>query len=116
MIKAIALLKARAGLPHHDFVDYYETRHVPLIRGLLPEVLDYRRNYLRFEGAVISEGASSPDFDVITEMRFADRASFERMMALATRADVAQRIAEDEEHFLDRSRTRMFLVEEHGAG
>lgn len=34
---------------------------------------------------------------------------------LEARPDVAQRIAADEANFLDRSRTRMFLVEERGA-
>lgn len=115
MIKTVALLKARPDLSREAFVQYYETRHVPLMRSILPETLEYRRNYIQLEGAFIYEGASAPDFDVITEMWYADRASYERMMAIATRSDVAQRIAEDEENFLERSKTRMFLVEEHGA-
>ncbi|MBK7250813.1 MAG: EthD domain-containing protein [Gammaproteobacteria bacterium] len=115
MIKAIALLKARSDLPREEFMRYYETRHVPLVRSLLPETLEYRRNYIQLEGAYIYEGASPPDFDVITEMWYADRPSYERMMAIATRPEIAQRIAEDELNFLDRSRTRMFLVEERGA-
>ncbi|MBV6424757.1 MAG: hypothetical protein NAOJABEB_02571 [Steroidobacteraceae bacterium] len=115
MIKAIALLKSRPELSRDEFMRYYETRHVPLMRGLLPETLEYRRNYLELEGAFIYEGASAPDFDVITEMWFADRESYERMMAIATRPDIAQRIAEDEANFLDRSKTRLFLVDERGA-
>ncbi len=35
MIKAIALLKARPDLPRDEFMRYYETRHVPLARGIL---------------------------------------------------------------------------------
>lgn len=115
MIKAIALLKARPDLSREAFIRYYETRHVPLMRSILPETLEYRRNYIELEGAFIYEGASVPDFDVITEMWYADRASYDRMMAIATRPEVAQRIAEDESNFLDRSKTRMFLVEERGA-
>lgn len=115
MIKAIALLKARADLSREAFIEYYETRHVPLMRSILPETLEYRRNYIQLEGAFIYPGASAPDFDVITEMWYADRASYDRMMAIATRPEVAQRIAADEENFLDRSMTRMFLVDERGA-
>lgn len=115
MIKAIALLKARPDLSRAAFIEYYETRHVPLIRSLLPQVIEYRRNFLELEGAFISEGTSAPDFEVITEMWYADRPSYDAMLAIATRPDVAQRIAEDEANFLDRSRTRMFLVEERGA-
>lgn len=115
MIKAIALLKARSDLSRAEFIRYYETRHVPLMRSILPETLEYRRNYIQLEGAFIYPGTSAPDFDVITEMWYANRASYDRMMAIATRPEVAQRIAADEENFLDRSRTRMFLVEERGA-
>lgn len=115
MIKSIALLKARPDLSRDEFVRYYETRHVPLVRSLLPETLEYRRNYIQLEGAFVCDGASAPDFDVVTEMWFADLASYQRMMAIATRPEVAQRIAADEANFLDRSRTRMFLVDERGA-
>lgn len=110
--KSIAMLRRRRDLTLQAFVDYYEHRHAPLILSLLPGIVDYRRNFALFEGAFVSAGAAPFDFDVVTELWFADRAAYDGAMALATREDIAARIAADEENFLDRSATRMFLVEE----
>jgi uncharacterized protein (TIGR02118 family) len=110
--KSIALLRRRADLSRADFIDYYERQHAPLILSLLPGIVDYRRNFANFESAFVSDGAAPFDFDVVTELWFADRGAYDRAMAVATAEDVAARIAADEENFLDRSATRMFLVEE----
>lgn len=110
--KSIALLRRRPDLTREAFIDYYEQRHAPLIVSLLPGVIEYRRNFATFEDAFVSPGAAPFDFDVVTELWFADRAAYDRAMAVATREDIAGRIAADEENFLDRSGTRMFLVEE----
>lgn len=113
MYKSIALLKCKPGLSREAFIDYYESRHVPLIRSLLPQVCGYRRNFIRPEGAYSNEAAAERDFDVITEIWFADQAAYDAAMALSAQPDIGGRIAEDEENFLDRSHTRMFVVDEH---
>jgi len=112
MYKSIALLKAKPGMSREDFVHYYETRHAPLIRSLLPQIVEYRRNFIDLEGAYIFEGASPPDFDVITEIWYRDRAAYEDMAAAVMQPDIAKQISEDEARFLDRSKTRMFVVDE----
>ena len=49
------------------------------------------------------------DFDVMTELVFPDRAGFvEWVERLSVEA-----IGTDEERFLDRSRTRAYVIEEH---
>jgi uncharacterized protein (TIGR02118 family) len=108
----IALLAKKPGMPHEDFVRYYETRHVPLIRSCFQGIRDYRRNFISLDGAIMAPGMAAPDFDVVTELWFDDRAAYEAMLAAHGRPDVGGRIAEDEENFLDRSRTRFFVVEE----
>lgn len=113
MYKSIALLKCKPGLSREAFIDYYENHHVPLIRSLLPQICGYRRNFIRPDGAFISAGAAERDFDVITELWFPDQTAYEAAMALHARPEIGGRIASDEENFLDRSRTRMFIVEEH---
>ena len=110
--KTIALLRRRADLDRQAFVDYYETRHAPLIRSLVPGIIEYRRNFLIRDGAFVSEAAAPLDFDVVTELWWADRAAYDAAMAVALRDDIAARIAADEANFLDRSGTRMFLVDE----
>lgn len=113
--KSVALLRRRADLTREAFITYYEEHHAPLVLSLLPGIVDYRRNYADFEGAFVSGGAAPFDFDVVTELWFADRDAYARAMAVATREDVAGRIAEDEENFLDRTGTRMFMVEERAS-
>lgn len=111
-IKAIALLKRRADLDREAFIDYYENNHAPLILSVMPGVIEYRRSYAEFDGAFVNAGAAPFDFDVITELWFADRAGYDHAIAVSTAPDIFARVATDEENFLDRSKTRMFLVEE----
>lgn len=110
--KSIALLRRRADLSHAAFVAYYEANHAPLILSLLPGIVDYRRNFVDRADAFVSAGAAAFDFDVVTELWWDDRAGYDAAMAVAMREDVAARIAADEANFLDRTGTRMFLVEE----
>jgi uncharacterized protein (TIGR02118 family) len=116
MIKAIAFLKCKAGLSREAFIQYYETRHVPLILSIAPQICDYRRNYLLMKGAILAPGMSAPDFDVVTELWYPDRAAFDMAMAAFTTRVNADRIARDEENLFDRSRTRFFVVDEHCSG
>ena len=112
--KVIALMKKRADLSRDRFMDYYERRHAPLILSLFPSIIAYRRNFADFSGAFASPAAPF-DFDVLTEIEFADRAGYDDMLARYGRPEVGGSIAADEANFLDRSFTRMFLVEERAS-
>jgi uncharacterized protein (TIGR02118 family) len=112
MFKCIALLCQRSDISREAFIDYYENKHSALITRLLPGILDYRRNYVEREGAFIYPKASPMDFDVVTELWFADRAAYDRFTAKAAEPEIARQIAEDEENLFDRDLTRMFVVEE----
>lgn len=112
MFKVMALLTRKAGMPQADFVDYYETRHSKLIWSLFPWIVEYRRNFIDPEGAIIFPAATLPDFDVVTELWFQDRAGYERMIAAHHDPAVGGAIAADEENCFDRSKTRFFIVEE----
>ena len=114
-MKTVALLRKRADITHEAFVDYYETRHAPLILSLLPGIVEYRRNFSRFEGAYVNETAAPFDFDVVTEIWFEDRAAYDRAMAVAAQPDIAHRIADDEANLFDRSGTRLFVVDERAS-
>jgi uncharacterized protein (TIGR02118 family) len=122
MIKMIALLSRKPGLSLDAFREYYETRHVPLIRSIAATVLDYRRSYVE-PGTILTGGISGepgdpwlPEFDVITEVWFADQAAYDAARSAFARKDNAERIAADEERFLDRTRKRIFLVREYSGG
>ncbi len=116
MIKTIALLKKKAGLTRAQFIEYYETRHVPLILSIAPQICDYRRNFLIEEGAIVGPGAAARDYDAVTELWFPDRAAFEQAMAAFQDPANAARIAADEENVFDRNFTRFYAVEERISG
>ena len=113
MFKVIALLSKKPDLSRDEFIEYYETKHVPLIRELLPKIQEYRRGFLDLNGAIIPAGMSAPDFDVITEFWFADRAAGENTLATYG-GPVGETIRQDEENFLDRSKMRFIVVDEYG--
>jgi uncharacterized protein (TIGR02118 family) len=112
MIKTIAFLKRKAGLSRAQFIDYYETRHAPLILSIAPQVCDYRRNFLVSEGAITPAGSTPLAYDVVTELWYPDEAAFQAAMAAFTDPVNAQRIAADEENVFDRSATHFYRVDE----
>jgi len=113
-VKAIALLKRKPGISREAFVKHYETSHVPLMMGLLRGVLDYRRNYVDGVDSVAGPAAAPFGYDSVTELWFEDRAAFDDAMRIMVDPERGPKVAEDEEHFIDRPATQMFLVEEHG--
>jgi uncharacterized protein (TIGR02118 family) len=114
MFKVMALLTRKAGMKQDDFVAYYETRHSRLIRSLFPWIVEYRRNFIDMTGAILGAAATAPDFDVVTELWFKDRADYDRMLAAHARPEIGGAIAADEENCFDRSKTRFFVVDERG--
>jgi hypothetical protein len=114
-VKTVAFLKRKAGMSRADFIAYYESTHAPLILSIAPQVEAYRRNYLCEDGAIVAPGLPPPDFDVVTELHYADRAAFDAALAAFTRPDNAARIASDEENLFDRSKTRFYVVEERAS-
>ena len=104
MFKLIAFITFAPHLTREEARDYYETRHVPLVKSLMPAIVRYQRNHLAERTAGI---------DAVTELWFADRAAADRAIADArTAPSIAQRIADDEENFMDRSATRLVIAEE----
>jgi uncharacterized protein (TIGR02118 family) len=113
VIKTVAFLKRKPGMTQEAFERYYETCHAPLILSIAPQVCDYRRNFLRTEGAIVVPGLPAPDFDVVTELWYPDEAAFAAAMAAFTDPVNAKRIADDEENVFDRRYTRFYAVDEH---
>jgi hypothetical protein len=108
MLKVLAFLTKRKGLETQDLIDYYENHHVPLVLSLVSATpLVYKRNYL-VRGDEFNREDEAIDFDVITELVFSDRAGFVKWIEELS----VDEIAADEEQFLDRSRTRAYVIEE----
>ena len=115
MFKVIALISRKPGMSREDFIRHYETVHVPLVKRLVPQLVEYRRNFVDPADWVVMPGAAEPDFDSITEMWFENRADYEALNALNADPVKGAALAEDAAQFLDAGKTRMMVVGEHGA-
>ena len=112
MFKLLAFLTKREGIEMQAFIDYYENKHVPLILSLAPTPLVYKRRYVVRVEPLTKDGGVT-DFDVVTEQGFPDRAAFLAWMGKLSEPGIGEQVATDEAKFLDRSRTRAYVVEEH---
>lgn len=106
MLKVMAFLTKKEGMETQSFIEYYENNHVPLVLSLAPAPIIYKRNYLVRDDEFKADGVIG--FDVVTELVFPDRAAY-----LAWGAKMGEQIVADSLKFLDRSRTRSYVVEEY---
>ena len=113
MLKIMAFLTKREDIATRAFMDYYENNHVPLIRSLAPTPILYKRNYLVRGHELNRQEDTTIDFDVVTELVFPDRAAYLAWGAQHSNSASGNEVSDDELKFLDRSRTRAYVVEEH---
>ena len=114
MLKVMLLMKRRPGLSLAEFIERYETVHVPLAEKHARGLLRYERHYLHpsptdLYGTEVGE----PEYDVLTELWYEDMAAFQKTYSGMTRHP--ERIADivaDEEKLFDRSRSRVAFVED----
>jgi uncharacterized protein (TIGR02118 family) len=112
MKKTIVLLTRKPGTSFEQFKQHYETVHAPGAIERIPALAraDYRRNFI--ESASV-EGSPLPDFDVITEITFADDADHAEFQRSLSDPAVQAWIAEDEARFSNRALTRSYTVTEY---
>jgi len=111
MLKILAFLTKREGIETQAFIEYYENNHVPLICDLAPTPIVYKRNFL-MRGDEFNKEDGAIDFDVVTELVFPDRAAYLAWAAQLSKPGSGEQVVADELKFLDRSRTRAYVVEE----
>src|SRR4029077_13345856 len=111
MLKVFGFLTKRKGMETQAFIDYYENKHVPLICRLAPTPMVYKRNYL-LRGDELNREDNAIDFDVVTELVFPDRAAYLAWRAQLSQPGSGEQVVDDEEKFLDRSRTKACIIEE----
>ena len=112
MLKVMAFLTKREDLETQAFIDYYENSHVPLITSLAPTPVVYKRSYL-VRGDELSSEDAAIGFDVVTELVFPDRAAYLAWGAAVGTGGPGEQVAADELKFLDRRRTRAYVVQEY---
>jgi hypothetical protein len=107
MHKLLLFMKRRPGLSLAEFRAYYEERHVPLCMNYMAGPARYLRRFVEHPA-----GEPELDFDVITELWFADRAVLDVVIDLTRRDAMPADVIADEERFLDRSKSRYCVVED----
>lgn len=109
MFTRITLLKRRPGMTIEEFRDYYETHHRLIGERVLA---GFAQRYVRRYAVPVSPGLEMPDFDVMTEITFPDRAAHDRCIAALSEPSVAAWVMADEDRLFDRAAMRVFTVEE----
>lgn len=112
MIKMVFLLKRKSGLTGEEFIRRYESGHARLGEKHVPNAARYVRRYLEQVPELFTGEAIEPDHDVITELWFDSREQFDIAMERLSRPEVVAEIVADEETIFDRSKHRVFIVDE----
>ena len=112
MFKVFGFLTKKQDMETQAFIDHYENNHVPLICGLAPVPIVYNRNYL-VRGDEINREDDGIDFDVVTELVFPDRNAYLAWRLAVGTGTAGAQVSADEARFLDRTRTRAYVIEEY---
>ena len=115
----------KPGLSPASFKSHYESSHMPLIRFLAGPVFPktHTRRYIHrtppesgtddtnnYPATVFVGTQADFAYDAISELVFDDEPAFQAFSARMGQGEAAERIAKDEEVFLDRARLRAVLV------
>ena len=113
MIKTIGLLPRRPGMTVAEFRAYYETHHRVIGEKYLSGFASrYMRRFITPSPSRDTGETPEADFDVVLEIWYPDRATFEACGRVLSTPEVAAEIVADEERLFDRPRMRFFVIEE----
>jgi hypothetical protein len=118
MFKVAFFLWRRADFDRERFINYYEHQHAVLSMRIIPQPLDFRRNYPLWDQAQLSGSepcvfAMEP-FDVMTELFHTDQSGFQAQVSTVTRSPAKELMAEDELNFLNRNQQVLLIFDELG--
>lgn len=105
MHKVFVMLKRRPGMSPEAFRAHYEGVHAPLCMKYMAGVDRYVRHYL-----APAPGIKEPEYDVITELWFKDKATLDLVLEHAAKDTMPDDVIADEENLFDRARSRFCAV------
>lgn len=111
--KILLFMKRRPGMSVAVFRDYYENHHVPLCLRYGAGMTRYLRRFIDPQPHPETGPCPEPAFDVITELWFDDRATFEGSLRQLTTAVMPEEIVADEQRLFDRGSFRIATVTEY---
>lgn len=113
MIKTIGLLKRRPGMTVAEFRAYYETHHRVIGEKYLSGFASrYMRRFITPSANRETGEVPEPDFDVVLEIWYPDRATFEACGRALSAPEAVAEITADEERLFDRPKMRFFVIDE----
>ncbi|WP_279244249.1 EthD domain-containing protein [Candidatus Litorirhabdus singularis] len=118
MIKLIYCISKREDLDAAEFYRYWLQDHAPLVKSVAAAIGASR--YVQSHTALpevnaifqAGRGLEAP-YDGITELWWQDQAAFEQGTATPEGVAAARQLQADEANFIDFSRSRIFMSEEH---
>ena len=118
MIKLVYCISKRADIDADEFYRYWLQDHAPLVKSVAAAIGACRyvqsHTALPEANALFQAGRGlQPPYDGITEVWWQDQAAFEQGSATPEGIAAARQLAEDEARFIDFSRSRIFMSEEH---
>jgi uncharacterized protein (TIGR02118 family) len=106
MIKVSVFLTRRPDLTHEQFSKYWKEKHAPLVMSL-DVFKTHVRHYIQQHSLNnVPEGFPVGPYDGIAEVWLDDLSS---LMTISGHQDYASIVLKDEENFLDRTKTVMFV-------
>ena len=118
MIKMIYCVTRRADLSREEFLRTWLEDHAPLVKGFQDAIgaVRYIQSHTGFdemnEAFQASRDLEAP-YDGITEIWWESREALEAALSTPEGMEAGRALLEDEKRFIDFSRSRMFLSEEH---
>ena len=109
MIKVSAFLTRRPGLTHEQFRQYWKEKHSPLVMSLDVFKTHVRHYTQQHPLNSMPDGLPVVPYDGVAELWLDDLSS---LMTISGHQDYASVVAKDEENFLDRTKTVIFLSSE----
>ena len=118
MIKLIYCITRREDVSEAEFYRYWLEDHGPLVKSVAADIgaCRYVQSHTTMPemNALLQSGRGlEPPYDGITEVWWASQEEFERGSGSPEGVAAAARLVEDESTFIDFSRSRVFMSEEH---
>ena len=110
MVKLVFMLKRRPGMSREEFLRYYEQHHARLGEKYVPNAVRYVRRFI--DPMAGPSGGGDADYDVLTELWFANQGEVDKAMKLLSDPKVHAEIEADEKVLFDRAATRMYMITE----
>jgi SnoaL-like domain/EthD domain len=114
LLKVMLLLKRHPSLSMAEFIERYESVHVPAVLKNATKLRRYERHYLHPGRHVIfGDEVAEPEYDVLTELWYDDMAALDEQQEwLRSHRDRVAAVIADEQSLFDRSKSRLTFMED----